>query len=158
MRASETGEASGVVARDLSRRFSLLAYGGLAVLAYVPLLLTAPGRVAADTRALIYLDPGGFVPRALSLWDTSTHLGTVTHQNLGLAFPMGAWFWLTDTIGIPVWIAQRLWLGSILFAAGAGVLYLARARFAGPARVRWSQLLCTCSARTCCSTRRAPRS
>ncbi|MCZ7531361.1 MAG: alpha-(1-_3)-arabinofuranosyltransferase [Acidimicrobiia bacterium] len=126
MRTSETGEASGVVARDPSRRFSLLAHGGLAVLAYVPLLLTAPGRVAADTRALIYLDPGGFVPQALSLWDTSTHLGTVTHQNLGLAFPMGAWFWLTDTLGIPVWIAQRLWLGTILFAAGAGVLYLTR--------------------------------
>lgn len=121
----------------LSRRaVAFISYGGLAALAYVPLLLTAPGRVAADTRQLIYLDPGGFVPRALSLWDTSTHLGTVTHQNLGLAFPMGSWFWLTDLLGLPVWVAQRLWLGTILFAAGAGVLYLARTlRWRGPGPV-----------------------
>lgn len=108
------------------RAVAAMSYGGLAALAYIPLLLTAPGRVAADTRQLIYLDPGGFVPRALSLWDTSTHLGTVTHQNLGLAFPMGTWFRLTELLGIPVWVAQRLWLGTILFAAGTGVLYLAR--------------------------------
>ena len=27
---------------------------------------------------------------------------------------------------LPVWVAQRLWLGTLLFAAGAGVLYLCR--------------------------------
>ena len=27
---------------------------------------------------------------------------------------------------MPVWVAQRLWMGSILFAAGAGILYLCR--------------------------------
>src|SRR5262249_17156301 len=29
-------------------------------------------------------------------------------------------------LGVPDWFAQRLWLGSILFFAGAGVLYLLR--------------------------------
>src|SRR5262249_14493904 len=27
---------------------------------------------------------------------------------------------------VPVWVAQRLWVGTILFAAGAGVLFLCR--------------------------------
>jgi hypothetical protein len=29
-------------------------------------------------------------------------------------------------VGVPTWVAQRLWLGTLLFAAGAGVCHLAR--------------------------------
>lgn len=104
----------------------------LAALAYVPLLLTRPGDVAADTRQAIYVDPAGFLSRSWSLWDDLVHLGTVTHQNVGLTFPMGVWFWLFDAVGAPIWLAQRLWVGCVLFAAGAGVLFLARTwRWAG---------------------------
>jgi arabinofuranan 3-O-arabinosyltransferase len=39
---------------------------------------------------------------------------------------MGPYYWLLDAIGVPDWVAQRLWLGTLLFAAGAGVLYLLR--------------------------------
>ena len=53
-------------------------------------------------------------------------MGTVTHQNIGYLFPMGPYYWLLEQIGLPDWVAQRLWLGSLLFAAGAGVLYLLR--------------------------------
>ena len=36
---------------------------------------------------------------------------------------------------MPVWVAQRLWLGAILFAAGAGILYLSRVlALRGPGR------------------------
>ena len=54
---------------------------------------------------------------------------------------MGPYYWLMQTLGFPDWVAQRIWLGTILFAAGAGVLFLMR-RWAGahlaPARAGWS--------------------
>jgi hypothetical protein len=101
-------------------------HAALAAACYIPLLLSAHGRVAADTRQAVYLDPGRFLSDALSMWDPSRDLGTVTHQNIVLVWPMGVYYWFTHALGIPVWFAQRVWLGSILFAAGAGVLYLAR--------------------------------
>ena len=58
------------------------------------------------------------------MWDPNIGLGTVTHQNLGYLLPLGPYYWVMETIGVPDWIAQRLWLGSILFAAGTGVRYL----------------------------------
>lgn len=113
------------------RRAVLLVHLALGMVCILPLLLTAPGRLAADTRQAIYLDPGRFIVDALSMWDPSRDLGTVTHQNIVLVWPMGVWYWLADLAGVPLWVAQRAWTGSILFAAGAGVLYLART-------MRWS--------------------
>ena len=60
------------------------------------------------------------------MWDPHIGMGTVTHQNIGYLFPMGPYYWILDKLGVPDWVAQRLWLGSILFFAGAGVLYLLR--------------------------------
>ncbi len=60
------------------------------------------------------------------MWDPNVGLGTVTHQNIGYLWPMGPWYWVFDRLGAPDWVAQRLWLATILFAAGAGVLFLAR--------------------------------
>ncbi len=60
------------------------------------------------------------------MWDPNIGMGTVTHQNIGYLFPLGPFYWLCERIGLPDWVAQRLWLGSLLFAAGAGVLYLLR--------------------------------
>jgi arabinofuranan 3-O-arabinosyltransferase len=109
-----------------ARTRALVGYVLLAALAYVPVLLTAPGKVAADTKQYFYLDPARLLSRAVSMWDPHTALGTVTHQNIGYLFPAGPYFWLTNELGIPAWIAQRLWLGSILFGAATGLLYLAR--------------------------------
>ena len=60
------------------------------------------------------------------MWDPHIGMGTVTHQNIGYLFPMGPYYWILDKLGVPDWVAQRLWLGSILFFAGVGVLYLLR--------------------------------
>jgi arabinofuranan 3-O-arabinosyltransferase len=109
-----------------TRRRSLIGYSLLAALAYIPPFLTAPGKVAADTKQYLYLDPTRLLERAPSMWDSNIGLGTVTHQNIGYLFPMGPYYWVTDTLGLPSWVAQRIWLGSLLFFAGAGVLYLAR--------------------------------
>jgi arabinofuranan 3-O-arabinosyltransferase len=107
-------------------RVRVFGYGLLAALAYIPALLTAPGKVAADTKQYLYLDPGRLLSRAPSMWDPNIGLGTVTHQNIGYLFPMGPYYWLMETLGSPDWVAQRLWLGSLIFGAGLGVLFLFR--------------------------------
>ena len=53
--------------------------------------------------------------------------GTVTHQNIGYLFPLGPFYWLTHgVLGMPAWVAQRLWLGTLLLLAGLGARYLLR--------------------------------
>ena len=103
-----------------------IGYLALAMLAYVPLMLTAPGKVAADTKQYLYLDPGRLMERAWSMWDPNIGFGTVTHQNIGYLFPMGPFYWVLDRVGIPDWVSQRIWLGTILLFAGLGMLYLFR--------------------------------
>jgi arabinofuranan 3-O-arabinosyltransferase len=99
----------------------------LAVAIFVPLLLTKPGRVGADTKTYLYLDPGRMLERAPSMWDPNIGMGTVTHQNIGYLWPIGPWYWAMEQLGAPDWVAQRLWLGSILFLAGLGVRFMLRA-------------------------------
>ena len=103
--------------------------GGLAVvagLAYVPLLAVRPGVVTPDTKTYLYLDPVHFLSQVAFAWNPTVALGTVPHQYIGYLLPMGPFYVVFHLLGVPVWVAQRLWLGSILFAAGLGVLYLCR--------------------------------
>ncbi len=111
---------------DATTRMRVLGYALMAALAYIPLALTDPGKVAADTKQYLYLDPLRMLGRAVSMWDPNIGLGTVTHQNIGYVFPMAPYYVLFRALDVPVWLAQRIWLGSILFAAGLGVLYLLR--------------------------------
>jgi len=118
------------------RRGAWLTVVGLALVAYVPLLLTHPGMIGADTKAYLTIDPSRLLSRAVTLWDPNTGMGTVTHQNIGYLFPMGPWYWVLHAVGLPMWVAQRLWTGSLLFAAGAGMVFLLRTlswRGPGPA-------------------------
>ena len=144
----------------------------LAGVAYVPLLLTAPGEVGADDKLYLYLHPASFMAQVASMWDPSVDMGTVTHQYIGYLFPMGPYYalmqWLVRAdVGGPA-----LWTGSILFAAGAGVLFLLRTLSRpgdGPARGsldmahrgghrrRWSPRWPTCCRPTCCRTRPGSR-
>ncbi len=98
----------------------------LAAVSYVPSFLTQPGKVAADTKQYLYLDPGRLIQSALSMWDPDVGAGTVTHQNIGYLFPMGPYYWLVEQLHIPVWVGQRFWMGSLFFAAGTGVYFLGR--------------------------------
>ena len=127
-----------------SRISGIWANFALAVVVFISLLLTRPGRVASDTRQYFYVDPGKFMSRAMSVWDPNVGLGTVAHSNIGNLFPMGAFFWLTETLGLPAWVSQRLWIGLVLFAAGAGVLAFARAinwRGVGPVVAAFAYML-----------------
>ena len=98
----------------------------MAIVCYVPLLLTHRGKVGADTKTYLYLDPAKLLSKAPYLWDPSIGLGTVTHQNIGYLFPMGPYYWAMERLALPDWVAQRIWMGSILFLAGLGVRYLLR--------------------------------
>ena len=108
------------------RRRHLVEIALLGVLSYLPALLTAPGTVAADTKHYLLLDPSRLLRRAGELWDTSQFGGHVSHQVVGYLWPMGPWFALGDLAGLPDWVTQRLWVGTVLFAAGTGVRFLAR--------------------------------
>ena len=115
----------GVTTRS-DRRSDGIVIGLLAVVSYLPLILSKPGMVAADTKQYLYLDPGRLTQGAASMWDPNTGLGTVTHQNIGYLFPMGPYYTVASWLHVPVWVAQRFWMGSLLFAAGLGVAYCAR--------------------------------
>ena len=116
--------------------FSLVSWAALALLSYAPLFASRPGLVAADTKAYLYLDPGRLTQAAASMWDPNVGMGTVTHQNIGYLFPMGPYFWAVHVLGIPMWIGQRFWMGSLLFAAGTGVWWCSRhLGLVGPGRL-----------------------
>lgn len=108
-------------------------YGILAITSFVPMLLMKRGTLSVDTKVYLYLDPGRLMRTALQMWDPQVGLGTVTHQTIGYLFPMGPYYWLMRQLGLPIWVAQRIWMGSLLFFAGAGVVYLLRTlRWRGP--------------------------
>jgi arabinofuranan 3-O-arabinosyltransferase len=109
-----------------SRRADWTLTGLLALLSYIPVFLSRPGDLAADTKAYLYLDPARLTSGAASMWDPNTGLGTVTHQNIGYLLPMGPYYTVVSWLGIPMWVGQRIWMGSLLFAASTGVAYCAR--------------------------------
>ena len=97
-------------------------------------------------------------------------MGTVTHQYIGYLWPMGPFYWVFQQLGVPDWVAQRIWLGTLMLAAGLGVRYLCRTLGWGdastpatpstgpPGAGSSSPASPTCSARTCSSTRPGSRS
>ena len=93
----------------------------MVLISYLPLFFNDPGRVAADTKAYLYLDPFRLLERAAYMWQPELAFGTVTHQNIGYLWPVGPFFALGDLLSMPDWVVQRLWLGSIILAAGLGV-------------------------------------
>ena len=59
------------------------------LVAFVPFLASAPGRLSSDTKQYLYLDPGQFLTRVPWLWDSQVAAGTVSHQHIGYLYPMG---------------------------------------------------------------------
>ncbi len=113
-------------ASAISRYGAWWAAGVLAVLAYVPALASSPGRMPADTKLYLYLDPDRLIADAPWTFDGRQFAGWVPHQIIAYLWPQGPWYSLGNAAGLPDWIVHRLWIGSLFLAAGAGVLWFAR--------------------------------
>jgi len=111
------------VSNWLRRRYDFCI---IALIAYFPLLLSAPGKLPADTKLYLYLNPGRLLSDAAWTWDTRQLGGWVPHQNVGYLWPTGPWFAFFEWLNVPDWIAHRLWLGSLLVIAGLGARWLAK--------------------------------
>lgn len=81
----------------------------------------------ADTKLYLYLDPGELIAKAPKAWDVSQFGGWVPHQMIQYLWPAGPWYWLCERIGLPDWVAHRLWIATLMFLAGLGVFRFLRA-------------------------------
>ena len=107
-----------------------LAHAGqnflLALICYVPALLAHPGKLPSDTKLYLYFDPGYLLRTGTQAWDTTQYGGWVPHQQIAYLWPAGPWYWIFDKLGVPDWIAQRLWIATLLLCAGLGARWLAK--------------------------------
>lgn len=87
----------------------------------------APGRIVAETKLDVLLDPFDYLGRALTAWDPSGGFGRVQNQAVGYLFPMGAFTSLGHVLDIPPWIVQRAWIALILVVSFWGAHRVARA-------------------------------
>ena len=110
----------------LRRRSTAVSVAVLAFLAYVPVLTAAPGRMPTDSKLYVYLNPGRFIVDTTTSFDPRQFAGWVPHQHIAYLWPTAPWFWLFEKIGAPDWIAHRLWIGTLLLAAGLGVRWVSR--------------------------------
>jgi len=90
-------------------------------------LLQAPGRLIADTKMDVPLDPLRFMERATHLWNSSSDFGFLPNQYIGYLFPMGPFFLIGKLAHVPPWITQRLWMALIVTVAVWGTVRLADA-------------------------------
>ncbi len=96
-----------------------------------------PGHVVRDTKLDLSVDPGRFLASVTHLWNPDAGFGSVPNQAYGYLFPMGPYYWLGRSVGIPEWIVQRMWLALLLTTALWGTIRLAETLEIGG---RWSRL------------------
>lgn len=108
-----------------ARRPDLVTIAGLLVVWSVAWSVT-PGRIAEDTKNDLYVDPWGFLGRALHLWDPQVTWGGPSNQGYGYLFPMGPFFGIGSELA-PMWVVQRVWWGLLLTAGFLGMRGLLRA-------------------------------
>ncbi|MEU5700125.1 alpha-(1-_3)-arabinofuranosyltransferase [Streptomyces aurantiacus] len=104
-----------------SRRWLL----GFWAVVLVLFLAVDPGRQTFDTKLGVALAPRQFVSDLGQLWHDQGGFGGIADQYVGYAFPMLPYYWLTDLISLPVWLAERLWMSLIVAVAFWGALRLA---------------------------------
>ncbi len=95
----------------------------LLALAFLSLpFLSAPGRFVFDTRDPAWFNPTTYMVRSVSLWRAMPYLGQEQHD--GILVPMAVSVWALRSIGLPIWVAERLWHGLLLFATVGSTILL----------------------------------
>lgn len=104
--------------------------GAIAVLSYALAFAQRPGSVFLDTRIEMTLDPVRFLQSVASMWSSTGDLGHFQGgQFVGYLVPMAPWYAFAHTIGLSTWLAERIWMGSLLLGAGLGAMLLVRRLF-----------------------------
>ena len=97
----------------------------LGALAFALALLQRPGLEVAETKVDLHVAPGSFLRDVLSAWTPGESLGHVfAGQYGGYLWPMGPFFALGDTLGLPEWVVGRLWIGLVLALSAWGMVRL----------------------------------
>ncbi|HUC59065.1 MAG TPA: alpha-(1-_3)-arabinofuranosyltransferase family protein [Streptosporangiaceae bacterium] len=97
------------------------------LVAFLILIANQPGHIFFDTKLGVDIDPASFLARLWQLWNPYEWFGTLQDQYIGYAFPMAPFYLIVELLKIPVWIAERLWLATLIGVGFAGLLKLARA-------------------------------
>ncbi|MCK9897329.1 alpha-(1-_3)-arabinofuranosyltransferase family protein [Frankia sp. AgB32] len=120
--AADPGTGDDPAAAARTSRWHLL----WTAVAYAALFMAqAPGRLTADTKLSVAVDPKGFLAAATHLWDSSADFGAIPNQIAGYLFPMGPFFLAGRLLGLPPWLTQRLWMALLLTVATWGGIRLA---------------------------------
>ena len=115
------------VATNRTTRTPRWVLRAVSALLIVVCILQDPGKLIADTKLPLAVDPRHFLATALHLWDPGLDFGTIQNQSVGYAFPMGSFFLVGRGVGLAAWLTQRLWLGLLLSVAMWGIVRLAEA-------------------------------
>ena len=88
--------------------------------------LVAPGRIQPDTKLDLTVSPWRYVARSLDAWNGHAGLGELQNQAYGYLWPMGPFFGVAHSLGVPAWATQRLWWTLLLVVAYVGAERLLR--------------------------------
>ena len=103
----------------------MLADAAVIAVLGVVLALQNLGQTRFDTKLDLLVDPWAFLLRGLSAWDPTAGFGQLQNQAYGYLFPMGPFFGVLHSAGVPVWIQQWLWTWLLLALAYLGVRLVA---------------------------------